>query len=151
MKFIIKCIHIISKIKWKVVKPITVGVRIILIDNNKVLLVKHTYDDHWYLPGGGVKKRESFEEAICRELEEELGIEIDGMNLFGVYNNFSEGKNDNIIIFESENFQMNNKKSIEIEEFKFCEIDDTLKGLSPGTKRRLKEYLEGNKPYFGMW
>ncbi|WDV47852.1 NUDIX domain-containing protein [Clostridiaceae bacterium M8S5] len=151
IKVIIKFVLRILKIKNKILKPTTVGVRIILIKNNKVLLVRHTYDNYWYLPGGGVKKKESFERAICRELKEELGTEIYDMKLFGVYNNFYENKNDNIIMFESKKFKIHDKSSIEIEEYKFCKIDDTLKGLSPGTRRRLKEYLEGNDPYHGMW
>lgn len=151
MKFIIKILHSILKIKWKVTKPVTVGVRILLIQNNKVLLVKHTYDKAWYLPGGGVKKGESYKEAICRELKEEIGVELNNIELFGVYNNFYENKSDNIIVFKSDNFKIKNKNSIEIEKIKFCEINNNLTELSPGTKRRLKEYLEDEIPYFGMW
>ena len=44
---------------WKIFKPTTVGVRILLIKEGKIILVKHTYQDCWYIPGGGVKKRET--------------------------------------------------------------------------------------------
>ena len=37
-------------------------------------LVRHTYTDGWYLPGGGVKKGESFETALHRELKEEVAL-----------------------------------------------------------------------------
>lgn len=51
----------------------TLGARAIIINhNNQVLLVKHTYQPHWYIPGGGVKKGESIKAAIIRELKEEL-------------------------------------------------------------------------------
>lgn len=49
----------------------TLGARAIVInDDNKILLVKHTYQPHWYIPGGGVKKGESTKSAILRELNE---------------------------------------------------------------------------------
>ncbi|MGL5742425.1 MAG: NUDIX domain-containing protein [Legionella sp.] len=49
----------------------TLGSRSIILNNNQqILLVKHTYQPHWYLPGGGVKKRESAQEDIIRELKE---------------------------------------------------------------------------------
>lgn len=35
-----------------------------------------------------VKNRETFQQAICRELNEEAGIEFKKIMLFGVYNNF---------------------------------------------------------------
>jgi ADP-ribose pyrophosphatase YjhB (NUDIX family) len=43
---------------------------IVLNAQNQILLVKHTYQSHWYIPGG-VKKQESAKAAILRELKEE--------------------------------------------------------------------------------
>jgi len=44
--------------------------------NGRVLLVKHRKGEHnyWLLPGGGVSEGESLEEALIRELEEELSL-----------------------------------------------------------------------------
>jgi 8-oxo-dGTP pyrophosphatase MutT (NUDIX family) len=39
-----------------------------------VILVKLTYAEGWRAPGGGRKRSESAEEAITRELQEELGL-----------------------------------------------------------------------------
>ena len=36
-------------------KRLTVGVRAVLVDGDKVLLVKHTYTPGWQFPGGGVE------------------------------------------------------------------------------------------------
>ena len=55
-----------------VARPITVGVRAVLVREGQVLLVRHTYQDHWYLPGGGVKKGETLTEAIITALRERL-------------------------------------------------------------------------------
>ena len=60
-----------------VVRPITVGVRAVLVREGQILLVRHTYQDHWYLPGGGVEKGETLIEALGRELQEEVGACIE--------------------------------------------------------------------------
>lgn len=46
------------------------------------LLVKNIVgSDKWRLPGGGAKRDESGEDAVVRELQEELGLQLDKENL----------------------------------------------------------------------
>lgn len=52
--------------------------------NNRIIVVRQNYDEFkWMLPGGGVEKalRETFEEAVMREILEETGIEVCETNL----------------------------------------------------------------------
>jgi 8-oxo-dGTP pyrophosphatase MutT (NUDIX family) len=51
-----------------------VAVRVLVVQNSKVLLVKEADDDWWALPGGGVDHGESVEATLVREVEEELGV-----------------------------------------------------------------------------
>lgn len=44
--------------------------------DGKLLLVRVRQNEHWYLPGGKIEDAESPEEALHRELDEELGISI---------------------------------------------------------------------------
>ena len=97
MSMIRKMYYNLNLIRWNFFKPITVGVKILLIKNNSVVLVMHSYQDDWYLPGGGIEKGETLEEAILREAKEEFNCKIKSMKLFGVYTNFYEGKNDHVI------------------------------------------------------
>ena len=67
---------------------ITVGVRALVVDDaGRVCLVRHTYRDGWFLPGGGVKVGESLVDAMSRELAEETGIELpeSPRRVLGVY------------------------------------------------------------------
>ena len=58
------------------------GVRVrvagFLVRDNRLLLISHKKDGnvYWLLPGGGVDRGESLEEALQREFSEELGIAI---------------------------------------------------------------------------
>ncbi len=47
----------------------------ILILNTNLKTFKGHIDPHWDLPGGRIQKNESIEEALAREIEEEIGIQ----------------------------------------------------------------------------
>jgi 8-oxo-dGTP diphosphatase len=57
----------------------TIRVGALIVSRGKILLVKQTRagESYWLLPGGGVRFGESFEDALRRELLEELGLVID--------------------------------------------------------------------------
>ncbi|MTI49920.1 NUDIX domain-containing protein [Sporosalibacterium faouarense] len=148
---IAKISYKLSKVLWRITKPTTLGVRVLMIEQGKVLLVKHTYQDYWYLPGGGVKKGEIFEDAIKREVKEELGAELINYKLFGVYNNFFEYKNDSIIIFSSDEFSFTGNTDKEIEKYQLFEVSELPNNVSRGTRRRIQEYIEDKSPCLGMW
>ncbi len=49
---------------------------VILNDENKILVVNHSYrdGDYWSLPGGYMKGKETPREGLAREIEEETGL-----------------------------------------------------------------------------
>lgn len=51
-----------------------VAIRVLIVQDDKVLLVKESSDDWWALPGGGVDHGETVESSLVREVEEELGV-----------------------------------------------------------------------------
>lgn len=56
-----------------------IGVYGIVEQDGKILMIKKkrgTYKDHYDLPGGGIKFRESIEDALKREFMEEVGAKI---------------------------------------------------------------------------
>ena len=57
----------IYRLHWRVTRPLVLGVRLILIQDGQVLLVKHTYQPFWYFPGGLVQRGETLAQAAMRE------------------------------------------------------------------------------------
>lgn len=49
----------------------------LIVQNDKVLLVKEADGDWWAPPGGGVDHGETVEASLVREVEEELGVPAD--------------------------------------------------------------------------
>lgn len=46
--------------------------------DNKILILQNKGEDYWYVPGGRVKLLENSEDALKRELAEELAVPIKG-------------------------------------------------------------------------
>lgn len=54
-----------------------VAIRVLIIQDDKILLVREADDDWWALPGGGVDHGETVESSLAREIKEELGVPAD--------------------------------------------------------------------------
>jgi 8-oxo-dGTP pyrophosphatase MutT (NUDIX family) len=60
---------------WFCTRPTKRGVKCVVTDRDRVLLVRHTYGRRsWDFPGGAMKRRESPLSAAQREMGEELGL-----------------------------------------------------------------------------
>ena len=152
MKTLPRLLYKINKLRWYVTRPTTVGVRLILVRDGAVLLVKHTYQRDWYLPGGGVRRGETLEEAARREAEEELGADMGHLHLHGVYSSFYEYKSDHVVVFSCDDFRLTGETDREIESFHFFELDHLPEGVSPGSVRRIREHVNGDgSPVVGLW
>ncbi|WP_435170196.1 NUDIX domain-containing protein [Paenibacillus glycanilyticus] len=121
---------------------------ILLNEDGLILFVKHC-DGTWGLPGGLLEPGESVEEALKRELHEELNIYIDDLNHFKVFsgNGFSHRGRSGVEIhyialtYISSNFEgvikIDNHEVIEYGFFRSNEIPtDTLDMI----KIIIKEY-----------
>jgi 8-oxo-dGTP pyrophosphatase MutT (NUDIX family) len=55
----------VAHLYFLLAKPMTLGVRGVVIDeNDRVLLVRHSYISGWHFPGGGVEARETVADAL---------------------------------------------------------------------------------------
>ena len=152
MTLVLRTLYWIRRVYQFILRPVNLGVRIMLIQNGKVLLVRHVYQGGWFMPGGGLKRREMLEQAARRECYEEAGVEMQKMELFGIFFNYKEWKSDHIALFVSEDFTMTDKKDSEIAEKKFFPLDDLPAALGDGHRRRLQEYQAGVRHVqHGVW
>lgn len=152
MTLILRILYRLRKIYQFIVHPINLGVRVMLIQNGKVLLVRHVYQDGWFMPGGGMKRKETLEQAARRECHEEAGVDMQKIELFGIFFNYSEWKSDHITLFLSEDFTMTDKQDNEIAEKRFFPLDALPESLGSGHRRRLQEYQAGVKQVqHGVW
>ena len=55
---------------------INLRVGAVIIKENKVLMVKNPRDDYYYSVGGRIKMGETSEQAVIREVFEELGVQL---------------------------------------------------------------------------
>lgn len=100
IKFLYKIARPIQVLYWFITKPQTRGVKTLIQFEDKFLLVKLTYAHKaWTIPGGGVKRNESFEEAGKREVFEEVGIKLDNIKKIGSYFNIVEHKRDTVEVY----------------------------------------------------
>ena len=131
-------------------KRLTVGVRAVLLDGKKVLLVRHTYLPGWQFPGGGVEPRETAEMAAARETMEETGYATDGRpTLLGLYlNRIAGGARDHVAVYVWREFrgQHEFKPNIEIAECAWFDVDALPADVEPGTARRVREIFDKTKP-----
>ena len=127
---------------WRLTRPVTLGVRLIAVRDGTVLLVRHTYQSQWYLPGGGVKRGETLEQAVRREAAEEVAATLGDVRLLGVYTNFYEFKSDHVIVFVCDDVVVQGKYSHEIEQYGFFTFDDLPPDTSPGSRRRIAEFCD---------
>lgn len=135
--------HLPPDIRWDISFAVTdkfvVGMVYFVENDGKVLLVRHSYQDKWGLPGGWLEKNESFEQSARRELREELGIEIDSVKVLEM-NKVPKSQIIEIAIFGKMRSETIAIRDGEISEFKFFD-----RGALP------KDILYTHKPYINRY
>lgn len=123
----------------------TLGVRAVVLDGRKVLLVRHTYLPSWYLPGGAVDRGETAADAAVRELREEAGLICEERPvLHGFYRNRAHSSRDHVACYVVRRFKAAPKApDWEIAEAGFFAADALPEGTSRATRARLAEVLDG--------
>jgi 8-oxo-dGTP pyrophosphatase MutT (NUDIX family) len=145
LRILPRLLYSMNRLRWRITRPLTLGVRLLLVKDSSVLLVKHTYTNCWHLVGGGVKRNETVEQAARREAMEEVGAQLGRLSLFGAYSSFGEGKSDHIILFACDDFSTSGKTDREIESCRLFELNNLPDDISPATKRRILEYLNNDE------
>ena len=133
---------------WRFTRPLTGGVRAMVLDGGRVLLVRHTYVAGWHLPGGGVEPGETFEEALAKELREEAAVTLSGRpELFALYLNTAVTRRDHVALYVVRAFEAAPfEPTREIAEAAFHPLEALPDGTTDATRQRIAEVTGRGEP-----
>lgn len=138
------------QVYWRTTRSLTLGAQgCVITDNDRILLIKHTYRPGWHFPGGGVEKNETVETALERELREEANVLITGKpELFGLYANFQFFPSDHIALFTVRDWKQPEppKPNREIAAHGFFAVNELPDDINPPTRARIDEIMAGKPP-----
>ena len=100
-------------------------VRVIVYrDDGKILLVRGRFSrQKWALPGGGVKHNESYEQAVVREVLEEIGLKIHNLRYLGKANSHESYAKFSVRVFAAHASDYDIKCNFEIMESRWFNRD----------------------------
>ena len=130
-------------------RGLTLGARALVVDGEgRVLLIEHSYTPGWHMPGGGVERDETVEEAILRELVEETGIVPDHRpRLVSMHSNARLFRGDHVLLYRIDQWIVRPATSRgEILRMDWFHPTDLPEATTPGTRRRIAEMLDGGPP-----
>jgi ADP-ribose pyrophosphatase YjhB (NUDIX family) len=117
-----------------------------IVRNNEILLVKHSCEQkpgfgYWLLPAGRQERGEGLEEALKREIKEELSLEVEIVRKLTEHIDPYTG--DNLVNFLCIPLTSEIETSIELAEAKWFNLDEIQKTeeINPNLKQFLTELL----------
>lgn len=134
-------------------RGMTIGVRAACFDpQGRLFLVRHSYVPGWHMPGGGLERFETVEQALEKELREEGNLVMTARpQLFHVYFNKLASKRDHVVFYRASVDQTKPRPpDREIVECGFFELDRLPAGTTASTLQRLAE-LRGDQPPSSYW
>ncbi len=141
----------IVRVYWHVFQPKGFGARALVFRGNHLLLIKTAYGTFWQTPGGTLNPGEAPEQGALRELKEETGLDGTIREKLGVYTSSTEGKRDIIHLYIVDVDQEELTLEWELKAAGWFSLDALPEDVSPATKRRINEYLAGQRAIEGVW
>src|SRR5262249_2745259 len=149
-----RAVRRVLHVYWRFARAMTLGVRALVIDENgRIFLVKHSYVSGWHLPGGGVEPGETLRQALARELCEEGNIAItEPPQLHGIFFNDRASRRDHVALFIVRAFRQSDiaVHDREIVASGFFALDALPNDTTAATRARIIEVL-GGAPMSQRW
>ena len=133
VRFAVSTYHRLCRAVWFVTRPHSHGVQAVVRDAaGDVVLVRLSYRRGWHLPGGGVKRGETPEAAMLRELREEIGL-VDHRSIREVhcFEQVIDHKRDTVRVFAVEGAVYRPRRSLEVEAVEAFAVVALPEGLGP--------------------
>lgn len=123
-----------------------------MVQDNEVCLIRHTYLPGWFLPGGGLKKNETIEQGARREAREETGAELNEIRLLGIFSSFIQWKTDHTAVFLCKDFKITGVSDGEIAEVCLFPLNSIPDNTFASHRKLLEAYRKnGSSEKFGEW
>jgi ADP-ribose pyrophosphatase YjhB (NUDIX family) len=125
----------------------TVTVAAVITDErNRVLLLNHVFrpGNGWGVPGGFINKGENLEDALRRELREEIGLELGKVEFR--YARALKTTAQVEVIFRAEPKGLPQSKSVEIVGLDWFGLDSLPPGIPPSQKQIIERALADCAP-----
>src|SRR5437588_10614725 len=116
-----------------------IAVSALIFEEGRVLLAYRRDIDWWNLPGGGMEVGETVDEALCREVREETGLEIEVERLVGVYS--KPQKQEVVLTFRCHITGGTLQATEEIRESRYFAPDALPKNTLPKHRQRIQDAL----------
>ena len=131
--------HLVRACWRRLAKPQLRGCTVIASDiEGRLLLVRLSYGpDMWSLPGGGIRRGETPEDAARRELREETGCEAHATTLLGVHDETSFGAPCRVHVFATRISNVPAPDRREVIETRLFPPHSLPEPLSAKTRKRL--------------
>lgn len=131
--------------------PTVLGVAALVVDGEgRVLLVRHGYSPGWRLPGGGVGRGEAPQDAVLRELREEVGLTGGSAHFVSLHARKAGWATMVVALYRVGGGALDFRPNLEIREIFFTDPRQPPEGATPATLRRLAEY-RGEAPPSPHW
>lgn len=162
MKILMKILNLVPRRLRRVMfttfalltRAMTFGVRLVVIDDqSRILLVRHTYVAGWHFPGGGVERGETLFEAATKELREECNLDLAGRPVhFHTYRNTRASRFDQVALLIVKEWKSRGAKvpDHEIAETGFFALDNLPDRTSIQTLARIEEVFH-DRPVRDYW
>lgn len=127
-----------------------VGVGAFILDENEMALLvlrkKSPEAGCWSIPGGRVEFMETIEDALKRELKEELGIKVKIINLLGVTNHIIEEENIHwvspVFLVKIEEGELKNLAPDETQKYSWFSISNLPENTTITAKSAVNAYVQ---------
>ncbi len=122
----------------------------ILRDSDTVLLTKRApekdFPGWWEFPGGKVEEGESPEAALARECLEEIGAEIENLEIFEVTFHRYPTTDVLLLFYECELKKESRVRNIEVVDHKWCKISELHRHELPLANKTVVRKLQQRAP-----